>query len=157
MELNRLYNAGVPYIYLDSPLFFSIDKVKRFNIPVRFLPNMVDASPGYLTAMAHGTWIRPEDLQRYDVIPNSIVEFQNTVNPKAEEAYWRVYAQDGFWKGDLGYLLPEAKGLNIANYLIIPEFGESRMTCRQHCEEYPLSAGCHLCDRALLLANALKV
>lgn len=153
MELNRLYSAGVPYVYLDAPLFFSLDKIKRFSIPVRFLPTVIDASPGYLTTFEHGTWIRPEDIALYDMIPNSIVEFQNTTSTKAEEAFWRVYAKDGYWKGDLGFLLLEAKGKNIANDLIVPPFGSSRLTCRQHCEEFPLSAGCHICNGALIMAN----
>jgi len=110
MELNRLYSAGVPCVYLDAPLFFSMDKIKRFNIPVRLLPNVIDASPGYLTTFAHGTWIRPEDIKEYDIIPNAIVEFQNTVNARAEEAFWRVYAKDGKWDGDLGFLFLEVKG-----------------------------------------------
>ena len=105
-ELNRAYREGSKYVYLNQPLFSSHDKVKRFGIPVRWTPNVVDASMhNILSKLEHGTWIRPEDLQLYDIVDGCIVEFPGVNGSRAEQAFFRVY-KSGIWEQDLGLLMP---------------------------------------------------
>lgn len=153
-ELNRLKSLNVCYVMLGQPLFSSIDKVRRFEIPVRWTPNVVDNSNFGLNSLAHGTWIRPEDLKFYDEIPDSIAEFPGARDYKAEQAFFRVYKK-GEWQQDLGSLLLEFKGMNINNYLLSTDesFGKTRMNCHQMCEETPGGVLCHYCDTCFRLAN----
>lgn len=151
--LAALQEMGAAYVYLDQPLFSSLDKVQRFDINVRWVPNLVDASPGYLQRMAHGTWIRPEDIKLYEeMFPNSICEFIGAETAQAEQALYRIY-KSGEWKQDIEFIMPEFKDQGIANWLIDDQVGKQRLTCRQRCEEYPNGAGCHSCDLGLQLAK----
>lgn len=149
-ELNELKRIGACYVYIAQPLFSSIDKVKQYAIPVRQTPNLVNSSSFHLENLAHGSWIRPEDLYRYDEIPDSIVEFPGARDYKAEQAFFKVYKK-GEWPQDLGFLLLELKGYNINNYLLSTDetFGEHRLNCHQICEE----GRCHYCDNWFKFAN----
>ena len=109
-ELATLKEAGACYVYLDQPLFSSLDKVKRFGIPVRWMPNLVDASPGYLSRPLHGTWIRPEDIDEYDIIDGCICEFVSHNGIVGEQAAFRVYSEQKAWPFDIGLLMPEFEG-----------------------------------------------
>ena len=152
-ELNRACREGLAYVYLNQPLFSSHDKIKRFGIPVRWTPNVVDASMhNILSKLEHGTWIRPEDLQLYDIIEGCIVEFPDVNGSRAEQALFKIY-KSGVWEQDLGLLLLEFKGMNVANYLIPPGFGKARCNCSQKCETFPNGDGCHICEHALQIAN----
>lgn len=156
VELNLAKQHNLCYIYLDQPLFSSMKEVQRFNIPVRWTPNIVDSSPGHLLLadrLIHGTWIRPEDIDKYDYIEGCTVEFPSTNGHPAEQAFYRVYHDDKQWEQDLGFLLLDFKGKDIANYLIDPELINTRLVCHQRCEEYPDGNGCHACDKVFHLAN----
>lgn len=156
-ELNRAYGAGACYFYVDQPLFSSINRLKEFGVPIRWTPNLVDSSPGYLLRILHGTWIRPEDIDKYDIIPGCTVEFpqtQLTNGSTAEQSYFKFYHDDKEFDFDLGMLLPEFKGFNIENYLIDPNLAEARMNCGQRCEWRPRGLGpCQICDRVAENAN----
>lgn len=152
-ELNRFYKENAAYVYLNQPLFSMHEKIKRFNIPVRWTPNIIDASgQNCLIDFTHGTWIRPEDIELYDIIPKCIVEFPGMSSSKAEQALFQVYKK-GIWEQDLGLLLPQLKDMGIANYLIHDDFGKMRCNCGQICETFPNATGCHACNNAILLAN----
>ena len=153
-ELNELYRIGVSYVLLGQPLFSSLDKVKKFNIPIRWTPNVVNNSNFDLTHLSHGSWIRPEDLHLYDIIDGCVAEFPGARDYKAEQAFFKVYKK-GSWPQDLGYLLLEFKGFNVNNYLLGTDekFGEMRLNCRQRCEEEPGSEGCHYCETMFKLSN----
>ena len=153
-ELNKLKELGACYVMLGQPLFSSVNKVKRFEIPVRWTPNIVDANNFGLSDIIHGTWIRPEDLHLYDEIPDSVAEFPGARDYKAEQALFKVYKR-GEWKQDLGFLLLEFKGMNINNYLLSTDetFGEKRLNCHQMCEETPGGSLCHYCNTNMRLAN----
>ncbi len=154
-ELNKLYDLGVSYVMIGQPLFFSLDKVKRFGIPVRWTPNVVDNGSIPLSYIEHGSWIRPEDLTKYDIIPNCVAEFPGAKDYKAEQALYKVYKK-GEWPQDLGFLLPEFNGYNINNYLLFsnPDYScDKRLNCHQLCEETPGRTLCHYCNTWFKLAN----
>lgn len=156
-ELNRALAADVCYFYLDQPLFSTLSRIKEFKVPIRWTPNLVDSSPGDLLRILHGTWIRPEDIDKYDIIPGCTVEFPQTNltnGSKAEQSYFKFYHDDKQFDFDLGLLLPEFKGFNIANYLIDPDLGTLRMNCHQRCEQRPYGLGtCQVCDLVAQNAN----
>ena len=116
---------------------------------MRWTPTVVDASMHtILSKLEHGTWIRPEDLQLYDIIEGCTVEFPDVNGSRAEQALFKIY-KSGVWEQDLGLLLLEFKGMNVANYLIPPGFGKARCNCSQKCETFPNGDGCHICEHAL--------
>ncbi len=156
-ELNQLKREGVCCVYVDQPLFSSCNKLKEFNIPIRWTPTVVDSSIGFLENLLHGTWIRPEDIDQYDIIPECIVEFPESNGSRAEQAFFRVYHDYKKWDQDLGYLLREFKDKDYANYLIDPELVRHRQNCHQRCEEKPYGQGCHICDNVFNIANHDKV
>jgi len=39
-QLDALADLGVCYVRLDAPLFFDLDKVKKYGVPVRAVPNV---------------------------------------------------------------------------------------------------------------------
>ena len=148
-QLNMLVDMGAAYVYLAQPLFSSLDKVQRFDINIRWVPNLIDAR----YKLAHETWIRPEDIELYaEMFPDSICEFVGMKTAQAEQAMYRIY-KSGEWQQNLGFIFPEFKDQDIANWLIDDQIGKQRLTCRQHCEEYPNGAGCHACDLGLQLAK----
>lgn len=155
-ELNLAKQNNACFVYVDQPLFSSIEKLKHFNIPVRWTPNIVDSSPGYLALidrLIHGTWIRPEDIDKYDILPGCVCEFPSTNGHPAEQAFFKIYKDQKQWEQDLGYLLLDFKGKGIANYLIDPELINTRLNCHQRCEEIPYGNGCHACDNVFSIAN----
>lgn len=158
-ELNTLYELGVNYLYVDQPLFSSCDKLKNFNIPIRWTPTLVDSSKGYLSRLIHGTWIRPEDLDQYDIIPGCITEFDRSINGnRQEQSYYKFYAQKKEFPSGVQFLWPALDGLyDTDNWLLDNELVTYRMNCHQKCEEVPNGQGCHICDKAFLIANAEKV
>ena len=153
VELNQLVEAGVCYVFLDQPLFSSIDKIKRFNVPVRWIPNLTNPY-GHLQRLTHGIWIRPEDIERYNINDKCIVEFVQTKNLyKGEQALFNIYANKKSWEQRLGNLVQDFENENWVNYFIDNELIQMRLNCGQKCEEYPGGAGCHACDRVLMLSD----
>ena len=154
-ELNALKDVGVSHVILGQPLFFSLDKIKRFGIPIRWIPNLVNSGSLPLSELSHGTWIRPEDISKYDILPDCVIEFLNAKDFKAEQALFRVYKK-GAWQQDLGLLFPEFAEYNINNYLLFSNEDYScdkRLNCHQLCEESPGRTLCHYCNTWFKLAN----
>ena len=146
-ELSSYKRAGVCRVQLDAPLFFQMDKVKTFGIPVYAIANVARST----SIFSHpngisGTWIRPEDVKTYDPYID-VIEFWG--NQSQEQALFRIYAEKGEWSGELGMLV---KDLNYicTNRMVPPSLAEARLTCGQRCEE---NGRCHLCQRTFDLAN----
>lgn len=147
-ELRAVIACGVAYVRLDAPLFFKLDRVKEFGIPIRAVPNIA-----YLAYIPHkdgicGTWIRPEDLEDYEDYID-VIEFEDCDNHK-EQALYRIYMEQKAWPGELNDII---SNLNYkgTNRMIPPHtFGAKRISCGQRCQETGI---CHLCYRILDLAN----
>ena len=151
-ELSMLKEIGVCFVYLDQPLFSSIDKIKKYELPVRWTPNLVDSTPGYLQRLQHGSWIRPEDIDMYNINDGCICEFISSNGYAGEQAYFKIYTKK-MWPQDFGYIYPEFENLNINNFLLTSKLTEIRLNCHQRCEETPGGAGCHVCDLEFFMAN----
>ena len=146
-ELQDMKNAGMCYVILGAPLFFMMDKVKRFDIPVRHVANVAHTEAYFSEADGPtGTWIRPEDVEQYEPYID-VIEFMD--NLTAEQALYRVYAENHKWSNPLNYVV---KDINhpATNRMIPPTLAKARLNCGQRCKE---NGRCHLCLNTLNLAN----
>lgn len=152
-ELNDAKRAGVCGVYLGAPLFFRLDAVKEFDIPIFAIANEANATaffqrPNGVTS----AWLRPEDVELYSEYID-VIEFCGDL--KQEQALYRIYAEQKAWSGPLDMLI---RGLNFpdckANRMVPPLFGEKRINCGQVCQE---TGGCHICERLLQLADPDKM
>ena len=65
-EVRALKELGAAYIVVAPPLFFQLDKVKAFGIPIRVCPNK-GGDLGILSAnFAHDSWILPKEIDEYE-------------------------------------------------------------------------------------------
>ncbi len=146
-ELNDYKRAGVCRVEVDAPLFFQMNKVKEFGIPLYAVANVANSSSIFERENGvAGTWIRPEDVKTYEPY---IETLQFWGNQSQEQALYRIYAEKGEWSGELGMLI---KDLNYicTNRMVPPTLAVSRLTCGQKCQE---NNRCHLCYRTFDLAN----
>ena len=149
-DLNDYKAVGVCCVYLGAPLFFMMDKVKRFNLPVRVVTNTASSEALRRPDGATGTWIRPEDVELYEPYVDTI-EFVG--NQSQEQALYRIYAERKEWKAQLNLIVQDINR-DCSNHLIPPYFAESRLNCGQKCQE---NGRCQLCYRVLDLANPEKL
>ena len=141
-ELNALKELEASYVLIGIPLIFDLDNVKRYNIPLRAIPNLA-----YEPYLPHedgvcGGWIRPEDTEAYGKYIN-VFEFYAPKELKKEATLYHVYAENKNWPGNLNILIDNLN-VDINNMLIYDEdnFADRRMNCRQRC----MSQGtCHYC------------
>ena len=142
-ELQGLKNVGVEYVHLGMPLFFQMEEVKAFNIPVRVIPNVAyDAYIPHMNGIC-GQWIRPEDMDTYEEYVD-VCEFKDAPVDK-EKALFRIYAQDKKWPGDLNALITNLN-LSCNNNVVYKDLAEKRLNCGQMCQQH---GSCHYCERAL--------
>lgn len=150
-ELNALVLCGVCYVRVAPPLSHSLDKVARFNIPVRAVPNV--CYQGYLPHEngIHGQWIRPEDLTLYNKYID-IIEFEDCDRIEKEQALYRIYMEEHEWPGDFDMLYTNFNYKGV-NRMLDSDLALRRMTCGQTCEA---GGFCRLCDRYIDLADEEK-
>ena len=150
-ELQAMKDMGVSYIVIGIPLFFDLDNVSKFNIPIRTVPNM-----SYLHYLERangvcGQWIRPEDQDFYEQYIQTF-EF-NSINPTQEMTIYKIYAQDKRWPGDLQTLIPDL-GISCFNSATYEGLAEARANCRHKCQL--ASSSCHFCENALRFSEVIK-
>ena len=146
-ELHGLKNLGVACVMIDAPLFFQMDKVKSFGIPVRATANLSIRELFPYPDGVPGPWIRPEDVELYEPYIETL-EFAR-VTLEQERALYRIYAEQHVWAGDLGMIIKDLNHLGV-NRMISSQLTEARLNCGQKCQ---IGGGCRLCWRTLDLAN----
>lgn len=142
-ELNGLKALGVSYVYVSAPLFFKTDKIKEYNIPIRYVPNLSYSAYIPHENGFHGTWIRPENIELYNGV-NNICEFDG-INLEQERLLFDIYKERHEWPGDLNLLFVNFN-FSVPNRIVDNRIGEVRLNCGQKCEE---NGTCHLCDQFL--------
>ena len=145
-ELNSLKSLGVCYVYLAPPLFFDMDEVKRFEIPVRALPNLAyDPDLPHIDG-AHGTWIRPEDMKYYEDYVG-VCEFRvgGKDRKEREQTLFNIYKRE-FWPEDLSILITNLHRKCDNKYVAQERLMPIRLNCKQRCE---MNGHCHICERSL--------
>ena len=146
-ELEDYKRAGVCRVYLAAPLFFEMDKVREFGIPMACVANRANSDalfsrPNGVT----GTWIRPEDVELYE---NYVEVLEFFGDRKQEQALYRIYAERKEWPGDLNYVVQDLE-YPCTNRMIPPTLAEKRLNCGQRCKA---GGACKLCYRMMDLAN----
>lgn len=143
-SVKRFTNAE--YVVVGAPLFFKMDIIDKYGIPVRHCVNRP-----YMDYLPHdngivGCWIRPEDLGTYEPTVQ-VVEFEAD-SIEQEEALFRIY-KAGKWSGNLEYLIKDL-GQETTNRMIPPSLAVRRKNCGQRCLE---DGRCKLCYTNFNLAN----
>lgn len=139
--------AGASILRIGAPLTHNLKKVKELNMTIMVGLNNAQDDSISLPSNPKGAWFRPEDYELWsNYIDIGIFVFNSL---QQERGFFRVYAEDHEWKGELKDLI---FGLNYAgkNTLIPPTLAERRLECRQICYE---NHTCALCDHTLQLAN----
>jgi len=145
-DMYALKKLGVSYVYVDAPLFFQMDEVKKVGIPLRLVPNRCYVAGTIPKADGlHGCWVRPEKLDLYEKYAD-IVEFHN-ISEKQELALYKVYIEDKAWPGSMNMIF-HGFNLNMDNRLVYEGLDEARLNCGQKCET--TKPYCHLCDKVKL-------
>ena len=144
-ELTGLQDLGVCEILIGMPLFFDLDRVKRFNIPVRAVANK--AYDRYIPRKNGicGQWIRPEDVDIYERYIN-VIEFSYDTYAQAETLY-HIYAENKNWPDDLNILIRDLNCPAGNDNRLVPreKLFPARLNCRQRCQW----TSCHICETAL--------
>ena len=160
-DLNSLVELEPKYVCLEAPLFFDLLTVHHIlsqkNIGVRANPIVADQSAWGISHQNKevGTFVRPEDVEIYEEYID-VFEFRDENDafllPKREAAYYRIYAEQRAWPGQLGELI-----LGLAtpglNRLIPPSFGAARVMCGQKCTK---GSACRACYRNILMSEKQK-
>ena len=146
-EANLLKKLGVCYLRLGGALAFSLDKVQKIGIPIRAVPNVANEYPWPDEDGVCAPWIRPEDIDSYAKYISTI-EFEDC-DLKKEQGLYRLYAVDKQWIIEISALISNLH-TDANNRFIIPDFGITRQTCGQKCQE---NGHCHWCHRCLSIAN----
>ena len=150
-DLRAVMRLGVSYVRLGAPLFFDLDNVMKVlgedGPKIRGIANIT-----HMDQLPHGdgiagTWIRPEDLDKYDKYFYSI-EFDG-VPVNKEEALFRIYIKEKAWAGPL-HMLIEGLDSPAANRMIDSGITDKRLNCGQRCES---TGHCHNCYSELRLSD----
>lgn len=144
-EIEQAITLGFSYLRVNDTLFFNMDLLDTYNIPIRFNP--LGSGNHYLKGEFEiSAWVRPEDI---DLYKNGVMELNN-LSVEKEAAIYEVYAEKKEWPFQLNLLIPEIKS-DLLNSLVAPDFGERRYSCGKRCKVPNKS--CHYCDLTLNLAN----
>ena len=77
---------------------------------------------------------------------------ENLVDKNNIDVYYKIYAIDKEWYGDLKEFLIDWNS-NLDNRFIIPQFAEARLNCKKRClKGHP----CHVCERIIDISKKLK-
>lgn len=150
-ELNDMKRLGACRVRLGAPLFFQMDKVKKFEIPIYAVANVANGDTVFSREDGvTGTWIRPEDIALYEDYID-VIEFNH--HKTGEQALYRIYAEQKAWSSGINLIIKDIN-YEATNRMISPDLAKTRLNCGQRCQE---NGQCHLCYRTLDLANPDKI
>lgn len=144
-ELDALYETGVCEIQVNSIFFFQMNK--QYRLPLRFNPT--EAASQVIVPNVNAIvspYMRPEDQEMYEGRIN-ILEL-SAETPEKEEAFFRIYAEEGEWPGRIDFIIPLKT--NAVNRMIPSEFAQVRYGCALGCLR---DTRCHICERYFKMAN----
>ena len=138
------------------PLFFDLDNVSHFEIPIRVTPNKAyDAYIPHKDGIC-GQWIRPEDLDLYEPYA-TVCEFR-TFDIQLDGNYLiyektllNIYKNEKKWTGSLNDIVKDL-GLQTINPGTYDDLGKRRLNCKQTCQ----LNRCHFCLQALKFGDTVK-
>lgn len=97
-DLTALASLNVSQLLLGAPLYFDLENVSKFGIPIRLVANL--AYDAYIPRKngITGTYLRPEDIPTYEKYVSS-VEFASD-RLSLEKTLFEVYRENE-WNGNL--------------------------------------------------------
>ena len=146
-DLRAMIELGCSYAYVGAPLFFDLGSVRELPIKLRAIPTVSYNHHLPHKSGVYGQWIRPEDLDKYDGLLDTI-EFE-FCHAEREQTLFKVYAKDHQWPTRLDILVTDLDSHAI-NRVIVPELAKRRLICRQECQA---EGRCYMCATALHLAE----
>ena len=149
-ELNSIAALGPSYLLLGAPLSFSLNKIRKYNIPIRLIAN--EAGLIYIPTLENlcGSWIRPEGIPAYEKYVDTI-DFVSD-NLEQEATYYKIYAENKHFTGNLNFLIKHLN-IDVNNEDIPSDMDEVRTTCGQRCMENNL---CHFCSTGIRFSRSLQ-
>lgn len=150
-DIKGLIDLGVEYISVIAPLTFNINRLSKYDMKFRMVPNV--AYSAYIPRKNGiiGQWVRPEDVSFYKK-GIYIFDFEDCDSLDKERTLYHIYAEQKHWPGNLNLLISNLN-VDIDNRAIIDELGESRANCGMRCCE---TSSCHLCETAFRFEKTLK-
>lgn len=148
-SFNILKNLGVTDIYIDGPLGFQMEAIKRGkgDIKIRVSPSVSPNTSPAANSAINNFFIRPEDISLYsDAI--DVIDFNIFENEK-EDTLFKIY-KSGSSNLPLEVLITGYKG-TVLNSLLSDQFAVSRYNCGQKCQIPGYS--CHICEKEELLSQ----
>ena len=151
----HLITTETKYIVIGGDLFFDLENVKKFNVPLRIAPNV--ASVSQLATISEmdfdisivGDWFQPEATKFYEQYID-VIEFEEC-NLQQERAFYRLWSHDG-WPGDLTKIITNLKTPAQGRLINPKQFYTNRINCKRTCLPRN-NIGCQLCYRQFTLAN----
>ena len=147
LEVRTAISLGVEYLKLGAPLTHDLNRVSRFEIPMRLTPNIAYEDAIFKPYGIQGSWIRPEDFDIYNQF-NVVYEFEDC-DRKKEETLFDLYKNKKAWAGPMSYLFSNLDS-SVLNRLIPPDLANEKINCRQKCM---IDDRCHLCNNYFALAD----
>lgn len=147
--------AGACALLISGELFFKLDKVKQYGLPIRFDITDIKALTDFHISSAtydepSMCWIRPEDV---DLYAEYIDTFELMYSDMSQtEAFIRIYKEQKEWPGEM-YLLflgKMKKYTNTVNRMLNSELTKKRINCGRVCQTP--DGKCRLCHRQFELA-----
>ena len=151
-----LINSGASDVYVGGNLGFEIKDISRIahqrGIKIRVYPNKCQTN-WIGTPDIKTFFIRPEDVPSYEPCVDVMeIWAENLVDKNNIDVYYKIYAIDKEWYGDLKEFLIDWNS-NLDNRFIIPQFAEARLNCKKRClKGHP----CHACARIIDISKKLK-
>lgn len=148
VEVRALVDLGVSYLVLGAPLTHQIEKVARFQVPIRLVPNLAAEDAMYIPYDYAGSWIRPEDTAIYDEY-DVVFEFEDAGEVK-ERTLYDIYKNKKSYAGPMQDYITNFNHPSALNRLIPNDLVNERIKCGQRCM---MDNRCHLCETYLGLAD----
>ena len=151
-----LINSGASDVYIGGNLGFEIKDISRIahqrGVKIRVYPNKCQTN-WIGTPDIKTFFIRPEDVPSYEPYVDVMeIWAENLVDKNNIDVYYKIYAIDKEWYGDLKEFLIDWNS-NLDNRFIIPQFAEARLNCKKRCLK---GQPCHVCERIIDISKKLK-
>lgn len=150
-KLNLFLSYKISDIYVSGQLGFELDNVSKIckekGISVRAYPNLA-TSTSVTCPELQKFFIRPEDTYLYE---KYIDVFEFMGERDKVQMFYKIYAKDFMWMGDLSTLVGNLN-TELEGSSIISSFGESRLSCRRRCLS---GRPCRICYHAQELSSVL--
>lgn len=151
-KLNEAFALEPTDVYIVNYLGFCLKNVAEMahsrGIDVRVVPNLAQSRWRNQLGLRK-FFIRPEDTSIYE---QYVDVFEIFAESGRESVYYDIYANMGYWFGDLNEIIYNLVD-SIDSRCLLPNWGKYRLNCGKECIK---DGNCEICDKLLTLSEALK-